>query len=505
MNTAFVVLIAAMAVADGDGDRAPAEEEHVAEGMGVEEEPDFSTSVNGYGDTRWVYTGVSTDSVLPSSQVPVISNLTEANTQLRFTWRRAMALADASFFYQFGTLFYTREQGESVRVPNQDILAYRPLALINELYGIYNFTDNLNLTVGKKRIVWGPGLVINPTDLLNPPKDPTDPAFQRTGAWLLRLEAPFEHVTFTAVAAGAVLREYGGVPSGLLAYPSYPTYEHALAPQAFPDDRDSYKHVAAIARMYALVNDTDINVMYYFTNHYNDAFPMKSRLGATAQRFVWDTLELHGEIQGQLGSARPYVNTLCLSNASLLGLCAAKNQLLQNNQITSNALHGRLLAGGSYTFGDDSQLTVEYLFDSTGYSTDEFRAYVELVGAVDAARAQGQALQVPSPTPVDPGSPQKYTFNNLRQHYIFITYMKPHIHDDWTLNFVALLNGQDLSGLIAPQVIWSARDWLNLYVYGFLPWDGPEDLRVSTNVGSVSEFGLFPLDGRLMMEVRAFY
>ena len=105
-------------------------------------------------------------------------------------------------------------------------------------------------------------------DLLNPPKDPTDPSLQRAGAWLARVELPTERFTVSLVAAARVLEEYGGVPSRLAVYPSY-------------DPRDDGQvHVAGAARIYALVADTDVNVEYVFTNLYNDAFRNKSRVGS---------------------------------------------------------------------------------------------------------------------------------------------------------------------------------------------------------------------------------
>jgi hypothetical protein len=88
---------------------------------------------------------------------------------------------------------------------------------------------------------------------------------------------------------------------------------------------------------------------------------------------------------------------------------------------------------------------------------------------------------------------------------VFFTYVKPHISDDWRLTVVLMVDAQDMSGLFAPSATWSARDWLNLSIYGFLPWGGPPSLRTQTPVGAVSEFGLLPMDARLMVSARIFY
>ena len=65
------------------------------------------------------------------------------------------------------------------------------------------------------------GKAFNPTDLLNVRKDPTDPTFQRAGAWLARVEAPFESSAFTLLFAPQVTQSAFGIPYGFLAYPEW--------------------------------------------------------------------------------------------------------------------------------------------------------------------------------------------------------------------------------------------------------------------------------------------
>jgi hypothetical protein len=56
-----------------------------------------------------------------------------------------------------------------------------PTLLINELYTDVNFGDLLYLRVGKQRLKWGAGYVYNPSDPVNPPKDPTSTRSVREG------------------------------------------------------------------------------------------------------------------------------------------------------------------------------------------------------------------------------------------------------------------------------------------------------------------------------------
>ena len=45
---------------------------------------------------------------------------------------------------------------------------------VNELYSDLNFGDLFYLRLGKQRLSWGSGYVFNPSDPINPPKDPTN-------------------------------------------------------------------------------------------------------------------------------------------------------------------------------------------------------------------------------------------------------------------------------------------------------------------------------------------
>ncbi len=63
-----------------------------------------------------------------------------------------------------------------------------PVLTINELYTDVNFGDLLYLRVGKQRLKWGAGYVFNPSDPVNPPKDPTATRAVREGVPAARAE-----------------------------------------------------------------------------------------------------------------------------------------------------------------------------------------------------------------------------------------------------------------------------------------------------------------------------
>lgn len=435
----------------------------------------LETTVNGYLDERLTLQRVRTGGVIPGDSLPRFINLTEANFQLKLRWGgRALALGDASFFYQRAAAFPGEEK---------DLPAYRPLAVISELYGSYSFTDHANLTLGKKRVVWGPGLVLNPTDLLNPPKDPTDPTLQRAGAWLARLEFPWERFTLTFVGAAKALRESGGVPTALAVWPES---------TARDPEYDDQAHVAAAARLYLLLHDSDVNVEYFFTNLYNDAFRNKSRLGLSFSRLVGKALEVHLEALGQLGSARLFLDECVTAPQS----CGAN--VVSRSKLDSHRRNVHALLGGRYTFSDDSLLGADYAFYSDGYDAPEWRT---VLTALRLAQAAGVTPPL-GPTSAG-GTPQRFTFEPLRRHYLFLYYMKPHLHDDFTVNVTLIAGLADLSGQLSPQLVWSARAWLNLTLQLFAPLPALHPTEVGGE--KYGELNLSPSDYRAVVSARFFY
>jgi hypothetical protein len=437
--------------------------------------PALETTVNGYLDERLTFARVRTGGVIPGDSVPRFVNLTEANFQLKLRWGgRALVLGDASFFYQRAAAFPGEEK---------DLPAYRSLAVLSELYGSYSFTDHANLTLGKKRVVWGPGLVINPTDLLNPPKDPTDPSRQRTGAWLARVELPYERFTLTLVGAAQALRESGGVPTALGVWP-------ATTPR--DPDYDDQAHLAAVARLYLLLADSDINLEYSFTNLYGDAFRKKSRLGLSFSRLVGKALEVHLEALGQRGSSRLFLDE-CVSAPQSCGPSVVSRSKLQSPRRNVHAL-----LGGRYTFADDALLGADYAYYSDGYDAPEWRT---VLTALRLAQAAGVAPPL-GPTAAG-GVPQRVVFEPLRRHYLFLYYMRPHIHDDFTLNVTLIAGLADLSGQLSPQLVWSVREWVSLTLQLFAPIPAANPTEVGGE--KFGELTLSPGDYRAVLSARFFY
>jgi hypothetical protein len=98
----------------------------------------------------------------------------------------ALGLLDFSFS---DSMVIDHESGTTIEEPTFEI---------NELYADLNMGDALFLRLGKQRLSWGAGYVFNPSDPVNPPKDPTASRSVREGVPALKAELITEHVSVMA-------------------------------------------------------------------------------------------------------------------------------------------------------------------------------------------------------------------------------------------------------------------------------------------------------------------
>jgi hypothetical protein len=471
---------------------APAFAQEVQEAQDVQAvaAPREKAQVNGYISQRVAYQQITPDVPVATRDLPSLATLTEANLQLKVNLgpRGSFAYADLSLVSQGGWLFYEDDgNGGRARVPSHDVPALHPAVVPSELYLSLSPRSWLNLLVGKKRITWGAGFAFNPTDLINPPKDPTDPNYQRAGNWLARVELPFEKFTLSALFAPQALYTQSGLPYALVRYPDY-------APATGTDTRDQTSHYLLAGRLYALLANTDVNLIYYFSNAYQDDFRDKSRLGLSLSRYFFTDYELHAEALLTRGSARSFPAHACVNDPAA---CPAGSALAAS-KTDSKAFYPRVIVGTRRMFADESLLSVEYYYQRDGYSDLEF---------ADAVALQSYAKSLPSAVSASAGSalPQRYAFDPLRRHYLIVSYSKPRIADDWTVGAVLIAGLRDASGLLSPSVAWNVREWLNLGLYGFVPIHGLGIGEAHLAGDSFSEYGLSPYAFRVLFEARAYY
>lgn len=511
---ALTLLVALPALAQEDGGVAPADVDGgVTEPAPAEAtatpveapapEPLFKkvVDVTGYGMSRTQFTRARTWGLVPTNDIPQLQQLVEFNTQVKVSVRPHSYLStDVSLVASWGGFYRGVDSaGREVALADKASPQVQPLVSINELFVSHEFLPELNVLVGKKRIVWGTGLAYNPTDLLNPRRDPTDPTFQRSGAWLAQVEAPLSFATFSFVFAPTVLKQTASIPTHVLGWPAW-------------DQKDTQVHYQLAARVYALVWDTDLSLMFFFGNRSVDDFEAKPRVGLTFSR-VFGALEVHGEALFQTGSPRDFLNGACLASTMAALQCSiAKTPYAAKTQLTSTDLRPRVLVGARYQFSDDSLVSLEYLYQHDGWNRDHFQDLANGLGLIPESRSLGlDVTQFPGASALFGGTtpdglPVRFSFDPRGRHYAFLTVQKPRLFDDFTLQAVVIANLRDLSSTITPSVTWSATDWLNLSLLGFVPVPGPDALSVKTPQGTpITEFGVTPFAFRAMFEARAFF
>ncbi|MBI3185439.1 MAG: hypothetical protein HYZ28_25140 [Myxococcales bacterium] len=459
----------------------------------------LAAEANGYLAARAQTTRVRALGLIPTDELPQQSFLLEVNAQVRHSLaERSFVYGDLSLVGQLASDYRGADrEGSEVTLPPRDVRSSHPRVSLNELYLSHEVRPELTLLAGKKRVVWGSGLAFNPTDILNPAKDPTDPTLQRAGAYMLLVEVPLETLAFSFLASPAVLEQDAGIPFRMLTYPEW-------------DPKDSQYHYQLAARGYALVADADVNLMLFFGNRYQDDFERKLRFGASFSKVYFTDYELHLELLAQSGSSRDRVEGRCVRDAfSVLGCLAEGTPVVSKPLLEEKTILPKALVGGRRMFADDSLLSLEYLYQADGYTHEEQQALVDALDLLRQARRLGLPIRgfaLPGAGAAE-GVPQRFSFEPLGRHYLFATYQKPKIRDDFTFAATGIVSLEDLSGLLAPSLSWSAKDWLTLTVAAFASWPGPSGLgtEIRSTGERASEYSLLPLRYRALFEARAFY
>lgn len=490
-------------------------------------DPAGPVEFNGFVSNRAQIALPSADAPLSTRDNPVLADLTEVNLQakarlldekLRFGVDYsafvlvAGAYADADA--ETGALKWidTEEDGGD---GERDLAS--AFVSMSEAWASVEPLPHLVITAGKKRTVWGPGLAYSPTDLLNPARDPTDPSLQRAGFLQLRVDVPFEHFTITGLFAPKVLAEQVSIPTQVL----------------WDDDDDV--HYAAALRGYALIGDADVNAWLLWTHEYNDAFENKPRLALTLSKSLFTIHELHAEVLLQSGSARATVDPACVESPQTLATCAfLQRPAVSQELLDEDFVYPDILVGWRTMPDDGSLIAVEYLYQADGFLRAEFDDVARLLSFVGRFQRAGQDLPA-SGVNVNGasanGSPTRLSFQPLRRHYLFFTYTRPQVLDDFTLSTTLITPVEDLSVLASGSVSWQAQEWLTVSLFGFVPitsparasadmtgdpWQAlyesaPDGLRGFVPRGAVvkgkpvGEFDMAPFDAQLMLEARAFF
>lgn len=208
-----------------------------------------------------------------------------------------------------------------------------------EAYAQYGFGDGLSVRVGKQRIAWGSGFAWNPTNRIEPPKNPLNTGLEQEGADAVRLDfIPTSWAGVILVAARS---------------------ETTVSDLPFAV-RTAPRRTAGL-RVRFLVRDTDLALVY------SGGRGQHTLAGADLGRSV-GAVALHAEIATYLGAEMPPAR--------------------------EGARFWRAAMGALKSLGESTSLSVEYFFNQEGYDDAARADYLaQLEGT--AARAFSPALPAP--------------------------------------------------------------------------------------------------------------
>jgi hypothetical protein len=318
-----------------------------------------------------------------------------------------------------------------------------------ETYGFLKPTDNFNISLGKKAYKWGKGYAWNPTGFLNRMKDPNNPD-----------EALEGYIT----AEAEVIKSFtGNLKTLALTTVLLPVTDD------FNDDFGKEADTNIAARMYLLLFDTDLDMMFYTGDS------KSTRFGVDFSRNITSNFEVHGEYAYFPEWEKVYL------------------QGNGNSTWREEAVH-------SYLFGirhlTEFNLTsiIEYYHNGGGYSSDELDEFYDLVNqgaaefnetAVDSLLQKAKKL-----------GQQGYTKPYLGTDYLYgrFSFKEPWDILYFTPALTVIYNLDDESYTITPELIYT----------GFTNWEFR--LRFSMlGGGDATEYGEKLNQNKVELRVRWFY
>ncbi len=325
--------------------------------------------------------------------------------------------------------FHFKLRGESARQWNSTARGE-----ISELYWSFSVAPWLDLQAGRKIEKWGTGYAWNPTGVVNPAKNPSDPNDRRSA---------FRGVDM--LGADLFLK---GWNVSLLAVPQFDWQKKS---GRFLDD------AGWAARAYKLVRDVDLSLTF------SGGSGLPNHQGVSFARVFGNALELHGEVAAFQDSLR-----IVSSDG---GLQAKRQHAAQ------------ILLGGQYTFPQNANLIAEYFHSGSGLSPREWDRFREEV------RYGQQALESQNSMPLLQQN-RRFSLLRMGRDYSFVRASWPIRLNKLEAELLAITSLRDGSSMIRPGITWKFHPNWSLYWLQSQFMGGSATEFGHLQVKSSSDFGL---------------
>jgi hypothetical protein len=347
---------------------------------------------------------------------------------------------------------------------------------LNEFFLLFEPTPACQMSVGKKRLMWGTGFASNPTDVLNPSKNLLDPTTEKRGAWLTSFDHLGDASTQSIFFAPGIVENHNTIPTKI--------YSFKLDSERSEEE----EHYLFGLRSYHLIGEADLNLMVFNSHRYKDDINHQVKFGVSwSQSLVSlsDGLTGFGEMLAYRGTARP--------DSSFA------------SRRTSRSVFFRVLAGMRYDFSNESALIVEFYSQSDGDSRLDFANRVS-----NLLKMRSALTQVPhsSSKPLSQqtnGSLKSVSSLNM-QKYLLLNYQRYKISDDLLLSLSIVQNLHDASGYTGPTLAWSPNESMLLTLNAQSEFRFYSDAGISVpGFKNVREIDLNPFKFRVGVELKSFF
>jgi len=381
----------------------------------------------------------------PMLNVEKYQGFLEANLDLTWKGNRYTVRSDTSALYRIAPSGCR----EGSKLPG--------CLIINELYLTYDVVpDHLIVLMGRHRPSWGAALSYHPVEPMNPAPDPTDPTFQRLGAWTAMVELSGETYVATAGWFPKVSHSALGTPDSLA--PGLVGGRYAWRPTSFD--------ISGIAFV-------DLET----------GLPEVGTAGSTV--LGNSSFEVHGEV---LVHQRREIKTGTLEQ----GTCPIHSLGIPYREVWDYSG----IVGTRWDQGDGTLVSLEYLHNGDGMVGDDFRAVLNTADLLKQMCAEGRLE--PSDASED-GRPQQLSNILLRRNYVILSGIKPKFAEEGQLSNLGvtatLLAGlDDASGVFSARAIYTLRDTVLVRLGG-----------LATFGRARTQYGVLPFHGMILADVQALF
>jgi hypothetical protein len=275
-----------------------------------------------------------------------------------------------------------------------------------EAYLQYRFGEVVTLRAGRQRIAWGSGFAWNPTNRLEPPRNPLNTSLEQVGADAVRLDViPFARGGLILVAARSHV-DVSDLP--------------------FARDPGGSDRRALAARARVLVADTDVALVV------SGGDELRTLVGIDVARSLFGPATGHVEAATYRGAEMPPAR--------------------------DDERFFRVAAGILYPQGERNSFALEYFYNGEGDDDATLGAYLsQLQGAA------GEAYLAAAARPYAGGL-------GLRRHYLHASWSRGEPGGRWTTALRAVAGLDDGGIALTPGVSFAPRGDLTLHLDAVLPF-----------------------------------